>query len=101
MRSSSQILIYINVQKGLAAGLKFYLSSNGVVLTEGNELGFLEPQFFERVERVHVEKGPVPGWEGVLEGLISDDREHGQANSSADESPLLEGNATTKNADSC
>jgi RNA:NAD 2''-phosphotransferase len=67
MRSSSEILIYINVQKCLAAGLKFYLSSNGVVLTEGNDLGFIEPQFFQSVQRVHVKKGPVPGWEGVVE----------------------------------
>jgi len=56
MRNSSQILIFINLEKALAAGIKFYLSSNGVVLTPGNELGFLEPRFFERVERVDVQR---------------------------------------------
>jgi 2'-phosphotransferase len=68
MQSSSEILIYINLQKSFGAGLKFYLASNGFVLTEGNELGFIEPQFFEKVERVSVEKGPAPGWEGAIEG---------------------------------
>jgi 2'-phosphotransferase len=50
MRKSSQILIYIDLPKALDAGIKFYLSSNGVVLTEGDERGFLSPEFFLRVE---------------------------------------------------
>lgn len=50
MRTSAQILIYIDVQKALDAGIKFHLSENGVVLTEGNERGFLAPEFFSRVE---------------------------------------------------
>ena len=54
MRTSSQVLIFINLEKALAAGIKFYLSSNGVVLTPGNQLGFLETKFFARVERVRV-----------------------------------------------
>ena len=49
MRNSSNILIYIDVQKAIDAGIKFFLSSNGVVLTEGDESGFLRPQFFQRV----------------------------------------------------
>ncbi|KAF8238179.1 hypothetical protein L208DRAFT_1243941 [Tricholoma matsutake] len=59
MSSSSEILIFINLQKALAAGIKFYLSSNRVVLTPGNERGFLEWQFFQRVERVTVKKTMV------------------------------------------
>ena len=50
MRSYSKILIFINVQKALDAGIKFFLSDNGVVLTEGDVEGFLRPEFFERVE---------------------------------------------------
>ena len=50
MRSWSQILIFINIQKALDAGIKFFLSDNGVVLTEGDDKGFLRPEFFERVE---------------------------------------------------
>jgi len=41
MRKSSQILIYIDAAKAMADGIKFYISANGVILTEGNEEGFL------------------------------------------------------------
>jgi 2'-phosphotransferase len=50
MRISSQIFIFINVQKALDAGIKFFLSDNGVVLTEGDAEGFLRPEFFEKAE---------------------------------------------------
>lgn len=49
MRNSANILVYIDVQKALDAGIKFSLSANGVVLTEGDEAGYLRPQFFQRV----------------------------------------------------
>ena len=62
MRNSSQILIFVNVQNALDAGIKFYLSANGVVLTEGNSNGFLSPEFFLRVE--NADRTPVMGWEG-------------------------------------
>lgn len=62
MRNSSQILIFLNVQKALDAGIKFYLSANGVVLTEGNSNGFLSPEFFLRVE--NADRTPLEGWEG-------------------------------------
>ncbi|PIL25190.1 hypothetical protein GSI_13079 [Ganoderma sinense ZZ0214-1] len=62
MRSSSQILIFINVQKALDAGIKFYLSDNGVVLTAGNDQGFLPPEFFSRVETA--DRKPLSGWDG-------------------------------------
>lgn len=61
MRSSSQIFIFIDVQKALASSIKFFLSDNSVVLTEGDERGFLTPDLFERVEDA---KGvSVSGWE--------------------------------------
>lgn len=50
MRQNSQVLIYLDVPKAMAAGLKFELSANGVVLTEGDGSGFVKPEFFERVE---------------------------------------------------
>ena len=62
MRSSSQILIFIDVQKALDGGIKFYLSDNGVVLTAGNEKGFLPPEFFSRVETA--DRKPLSGWDG-------------------------------------
>ena len=49
MRTSSRILIYVDVAKALEAGIKFWLSDNGVVLTEGNEDGRLPVEFFEKV----------------------------------------------------
>jgi 2'-phosphotransferase len=61
MRRSSQILIYVDVQKALDAGISFELSSNGVVLTAGDSRGFLSPQFFKRVE--DSKRVPLQGWE--------------------------------------
>ncbi|CCM02592.1 uncharacterized protein FIBRA_04695 [Fibroporia radiculosa] len=69
MRNSSQILVFVDVQKGIDAGIKFYLSANGVVLTEGDDRGFLGPQFFSRVEDSNRE--PLVGWEGIQVPLVS------------------------------
>lgn len=67
MRNSSQVLIFIAVEKAMQAGIKFYLSANGVVLTEGNQYGILEPRFFDKVEIVKIKTdqlmGPVPAVE--------------------------------------
>ncbi|GJE91295.1 RNA 2'-phosphotransferase [Phanerochaete sordida] len=49
MRVTATILIWIDVQKALDAGIKFFLSANGVVLTEGDDAGVLRPEFFLRV----------------------------------------------------
>ena len=67
MRNSADIFIYIDLQKALDAGYKFRLSANGVILTEGNEKGFLSPEFFSRVERRVGKSGrePLSGWEGA------------------------------------
>lgn len=67
MRNSADIFIYIDLQKALDAGYKFQLSANGVVLTAGNEGGFLPTEFFSRVERRVGKSGrePLPGWEGT------------------------------------
>lgn len=60
MRQSAQVLIYIDMQKALEAGILFFLSENDVVLTEGDVRGFLSPEYFLRVED---RKGrPIPGW---------------------------------------
>ncbi|OAL53020.1 hypothetical protein IQ07DRAFT_619571 [Pyrenochaeta sp. DS3sAY3a] len=50
MRKTSSILIYIDIRAALAAGIKFFVSENGVILTEGNGEGFLPYQYFKRVE---------------------------------------------------
>lgn len=69
MRKSSEILVYIDVQKAINAGTKFYLSANGVVLTEGDEQGFLLPRFFSRVETTA--RTPLPGWEGPASAILA------------------------------
>jgi 2'-phosphotransferase len=60
MRESAQVLIYIDMQKALEAGILFFLSENGVILTEGDVRGFLSPENFLRVE--DRKGGPIPGW---------------------------------------
>jgi 2'-phosphotransferase len=50
MRKSSTVLIYIDIEAALASNIKFYLSENGVILSEGNEKGFVPSDFFKRVE---------------------------------------------------
>jgi len=75
MRNSADIFIFIDLQKALDAGHKFQLSANGVILTSGNEKGFLPPEFFSRVERRVGKSGrePLPGWEGAAHPKPSDD----------------------------
>ena len=73
MRTRCQILIYIDLPKALDAGLKFFISQNGVVLSPGNDKGYIQPEFFLRVEsqspkgRTALEgfKGPVSGVDAV------------------------------------
>jgi 2'-phosphotransferase len=48
MRSSSTVLIYLDLALALQAGIPFYLSSNGVVLSPGLD-GTILPRFFQRV----------------------------------------------------
>ncbi|KAI0369100.1 hypothetical protein BV20DRAFT_1113792 [Pilatotrama ljubarskyi] len=85
MRNSSQILIYVDVQKALDAGIKFYISANGVVLTEGDARGFLSPQFFSRVETP--DGKALPGWDGPRSFLkdLSTKRSIGTTTSQTDE----------------
>lgn len=62
MRHSAKILIYISVQKALDAGITFFFSENGVVLTEGDEHGFLKQKFFEKVVNVGTGR-ELNGWQ--------------------------------------
>lgn len=48
MRSSADVIIYIDLQKAMQDGIKFYRSSNGVILTEGID-GILSPAYFRSV----------------------------------------------------
>jgi 2'-phosphotransferase len=51
MRTNSAVLIHIDVVKAMGAGIKFYRSANNVILTPGNEEGFLLKEYFSGVER--------------------------------------------------
>lgn len=50
MRNDAEVLIYVDIEKSLGDGMLWWLSENGVVLTEGNEDGFLPTKYFQRVE---------------------------------------------------
>ncbi|KAG7093546.1 hypothetical protein E1B28_007216 [Marasmius oreades] len=65
-RSGVRVLIYIDLEKAMSDGIKFYLSSNGVVLTEG-ENGILKPKYFRKVETLRKTYQPMPGWEGNVD----------------------------------
>jgi 2'-phosphotransferase len=79
MRNTSTIFIYIDIAKALEAGIKFWKSDNGVILTEGDEKGLLGYQFFKRVEerqgggKVLMRDGILP--EGVEVGPNAADDE--------------------------
>ncbi|KAF9266815.1 hypothetical protein L218DRAFT_857261 [Marasmius fiardii PR-910] len=66
MRKGSRILIYIDLEKAMGDGIKFYLSSNGVLLTEG-ENGVLKPKYFHKVEILRKTYQAIPGWEGKVD----------------------------------
>lgn len=48
MRTTSQVLIYINMMEAMNDGIKFYMSQNGVILTNGlNDI--LSPKYFKNI----------------------------------------------------
>lgn len=48
MRESSAVVLHIDVAAAMAAGVRFYRSSNGVILTQGID-GVLPPEFIAQV----------------------------------------------------
>jgi 2'-phosphotransferase len=50
MRNSSTVLIYVDLQKALESGLKFFVSQNGVVLCDGGEAGVVPVSVFKAAE---------------------------------------------------
>lgn len=52
MRGDCQVLVHVDVAAARAAGIRFFRSANGVLLTEGNADGFVPPSLFSRVEAV-------------------------------------------------
>jgi 2'-phosphotransferase len=72
MRKNSSVLVYIDVKAALAAGIKFYVSENGVILTEGNEQGALSYEFFKRVESRKKDGGVLMSDGKLPEGVVVD-----------------------------
>lgn len=65
MRTSAQVLIYIDLARAIADGLEFYLSANNVVLSPGNAEGLIPPAYFRAVldadtEKPFDERFPLP-----------------------------------------
>lgn len=50
MRKSSTILMFLDLAKAIDAGMKFGISDNGVILSEGNAEGLIPLELFKRVE---------------------------------------------------
>lgn len=50
MRNTSSVLVFIDLKKALEAGLKFWRSANGVILSEGDDNGVVPLVYFARVE---------------------------------------------------
>jgi len=72
MRRNSSILVYIDIQAALAASIKFYISENGVILTEGNDNGILSYEFFKRVESRKKDGGVLMSDGKLPEGVVVD-----------------------------
>ncbi|KAB0799055.1 hypothetical protein PPYR_06935 [Photinus pyralis] len=51
IRASAEIFIYVDLAKALSQGLKFYISPNNVILSPGNEQGYVKPDYFMKVCR--------------------------------------------------
>ncbi|KAJ8934241.1 hypothetical protein NQ314_013487 [Rhamnusium bicolor] len=49
MRRQVEVFIYVNLNLAILDGIKFYKSSNGVILSSGNDRGIIEPKYFLKV----------------------------------------------------
>lgn len=52
MRGNVQVLVHIDIAAAMQAGIKFYMSDNNVILTEGDTHGFIPPKYFAKIEHV-------------------------------------------------
>ncbi|KAI9849476.1 MAG: hypothetical protein M1837_004096 [Sclerophora amabilis] len=59
LRASADILIYVSIARSLDAGLAWWRSDNGVLLTEGDGAGKLGTEFFEKVVAGRKDNGKV------------------------------------------
>ena len=46
IRQNCEVAVYVNVKQAMRDGLKFYRSSNNVILCGGDQQGFIRPGYF-------------------------------------------------------
>jgi len=51
IRYDVNVLVYINMEQAMKDGIKFYKSSNNVILSSGID-GVIKPQYFEKIEKL-------------------------------------------------
>ena len=49
MRKSASVVVWIDVDKAMAQDIKFFISTNGVILSPGNEHGLIPSSCFKKV----------------------------------------------------
>lgn len=88
MRNSSSILVYLDIKKAIDAEIKFWVSENGVILSEGDDNGIIGLQFFQKVE-------DRTGGQGVLveEGVVVKDAPESWTKSKKAKKPQGQANA--------
>jgi 2'-phosphotransferase len=72
MRMSSTVLIYVDINAALDKGIPFFVSENGVILTEGNGEGVLPYEFFSKVESRKKDGGVLMSDGKLPEGVVVD-----------------------------
>jgi len=83
MRRTSKVLIYVNLAAAMSEGIKFYLSSNDVILTEGVD-GALPAKYFSKVEFIRAKGRELAMLDGVP---ITDLRNPAESSSSSSSAP--------------
>ncbi|KAJ0175917.1 hypothetical protein K1T71_008091 [Dendrolimus kikuchii] len=88
VRNNAQIYIFINLKKALNEGLKFYESENGVILTPGNDQGYLEAKYFEKVVKASsgealAPASPSPPSQAPATPQPKDQKNHTDSNNAA------------------
>lgn len=68
MRSTSEVLIYLDVPAAMSAGLRLYRSANGVILTPGDADGLIAPGLFAKLVEREASGGGGGGGRANLEG---------------------------------
>lgn len=56
-RKDAELVIEVDIEKSLQAGDKWWISTNGAILTEGGEGGILSTKFFKKVTGRRIDVG--------------------------------------------